>query len=154
MSEENKYYTPKIEEFHVGFEFQNYVPDMGSFDEGYVSREFSLDYSVFIKNVYELNRHNGCFRVKFLDKEDIEGEGWGNCQAPTIILHEGNITEYDSIWTFDKYTLHAWMNSPDAPTRFIRISVKISKKSQIIIFNGVIKNKSELKKIMEMLQVK
>ena len=73
MKEESKYYTPTIEEFHVGFEFEKREDGQwkkyGSFDF-----EFSLErtyWGITSKNI----------RVKYLDREDIESFGFENANV-------------------------------------------------------------------------
>lgn len=69
---ESKYYTPTIEEFHIGFEcektgnelspqWHNYIVNISTFAEPFVKGNTKLGSS---------------FRVKYLDKEDIESFGF------------------------------------------------------------------------------
>src|SRR6056297_302162 len=75
---DKNYYTPDIEEFHVGFEYEvrnelkkdswnNY-----HFDNKFLPLFTSLKDKLSIKNEIE-NRN---IRVKYLDKEDIEDLGF------------------------------------------------------------------------------
>jgi hypothetical protein len=64
---ENKYYTPSIEEFRVGFKIEVYNPDKKDWEDltveiGYCYGEFSNWISW------------GEVRVKYLNREDIESE--------------------------------------------------------------------------------
>jgi hypothetical protein len=97
---ENKYYTPKIEEFYVGFEFEfhgmttgglamlDFSKDIGNPEKIVVSKP---DYKVWTKEVFthkyfdiyyrrledvEKLIEAGQIRVKYLDREDIESLGW------------------------------------------------------------------------------
>lgn len=70
---ENKYYTPNIEEFHVGFEYERlYQNDdiLYQWDKEEMSVNFltldDIDNEILNEEI----------RVKFLDKEDIESLGW------------------------------------------------------------------------------
>jgi hypothetical protein len=78
-----KYYTPDISEFRVGFEYQlctgNVVPTQD--DEDWVDFTFGNNdiyefdnegWVLSVKAYLEMNR----IRVKHLDKEDIESLGW------------------------------------------------------------------------------
>src|SRR5690606_29619740 len=70
-----KYYTPEIEEFYVGFEYERFIPKSNSTEEecweklsmsiNYLSLE-ELDNEIIEKEI----------RVKYLDKEDIESFGF------------------------------------------------------------------------------
>lgn len=138
---ENKYYTPDIKEFSVGFEYQfrDYNPDIQcswisaiikdgtQIDDIHRHRLRSND------NVYEL-------RVKCLDKEDIESLGFNNYTPPM---------EYDHTWHYlgsREPVLKAWFNNK-YPV------VRIYSSFPAIIFHGSIKNKSELKRILKMLEI-
>jgi len=70
---ENKYYTPTIEEFHVGFEFEFRHSDYK--EDGWKK---------FTTPVFNMEREDcpfACqtleeYRVKYLDREDIESLGF------------------------------------------------------------------------------
>lgn len=62
----NKYYTPKIEEFHVGFEYEAKDPLTNEWVEFEINLEFG---SLWFASANDT-------RVKYLDKEDIESLGW------------------------------------------------------------------------------
>lgn len=87
MSEEPKYYTPSIEEFHEGFEYEM----KANFGDGTVKNQEQYDNAKWEKDVYTLrsfpyvdrtmngNNPNNlppALRVKYLDREDIESLGW------------------------------------------------------------------------------
>ncbi len=131
----NKYYTPKIEEFHVGFEFEVYedydvLPEKSWHKETYPSDTVSQFY---------LNE--GLLRVKSLDQEDIESLGFE---------YSGNNL------VFDRFT-----SEKETPNGFYYIFIhddiiSIESKSKTgyfttDMFNGTIKNKSELKNILKMI---
>lgn len=128
---ENKYYTPEISEFHVGFEYEIYVPGT---DTEYTKKIFTLTEVGFIQNVYDQNLQEGWFRVKYLDKEDIESLDWKSG------LFQG--LNEDS-FTYQDYQLY-WQDN-----QFIQIYNFDAK----IIFEGIIKNKSELKKLLTQLEI-
>lgn len=64
---ESKYYAPDVEEFHVGFEYEREEPYLGVWDECEVEEYFSFKH---------FNKYSEEFRVKYLDKEDIESLGF------------------------------------------------------------------------------
>lgn len=127
--ETNKYYTPSIEEFHVGFEYQGLVD--------YYKNEYK---TFIVENAYDLIKRMETYisqdmdwvRVKYLDKEDIESLGFEQQSLPY---------QFKKDW----YKL-----------------VKRHEENQYIIedgryqdqiFVGVIKNKSELKKLLTQLGI-
>lgn len=160
---ENKYYTPKIEEFHVGFRYESFeVP----FQEGEVwvlppaewvkrsvldinQKECNIDhitgehqhkamYYVSINNFYEKNvEWNKNIRVKALDEADIVEAGWkqNENQSPSYC------TDYllGDDWSLDIF----------GSERGIRIMYH----SEIRFF-GIIKNYNELLKVMQMLNIR
>lgn len=136
MSKENKYYTPDISEFHVGFEYEQLIPgniwDKNIYAGEYATRGWMLpcneDESLATEYV----------RAKYLDKKDIEECGWGNCKLPY---------EYDHSWMLKEYKLQAWLN--EWPST-IRISHDFT---FVNLFHGKIKNISELRKLMKQLNI-
>lgn len=70
---ENKYYTPTIEEFYIGFEYEsNYLEKEGVWIKKVLTQEES---GFFFEN-YIADASPLEFRVKYLDQEDIQNEGW------------------------------------------------------------------------------
>ena len=67
------HYVPKIEEFHVGFEYE--LLDYGGNMKGKEWREDIITLVEDIENAREWLR-DGEIRVKYLDKEDIESFGF------------------------------------------------------------------------------
>ena len=75
-TEENKYYIPTIEEFHVGFECEFYNSKDKHFyfeaPDGWIKTMIGENlYLREFTNQYQLLKEN-LFRVKYLNKEDIE----------------------------------------------------------------------------------
>ena len=67
MKEEEKYYTPKIEEFHVGFK----VEVLSELTDTWINYTIDKDDCL---GTWDISLYKT--RVKWLDKEDIENEGW------------------------------------------------------------------------------
>ena len=87
--EDNKYYTPSIEEFHVGFEYE-YV---NSKTEGWTN-------TTFIRGRGFVEPYgDGEVRVKKLDQEDIESLGWEleSSHSGTRFMYEKNIKDFRKI---------------------------------------------------------
>ena len=144
-----KYYTPTIEEFHVGFRYElvkqneaHYYPDPPSkwhrFSHNIKSISFSkLDMEVRMDRV----------RVKYLDQQDIEELGWE--WAPDGKLAYGD-------W-MDVYYLHKGQETYRLTyineKRSVRIVHKESVDTSSVLFFGKVKNFNELEKIMKMLEI-
>jgi hypothetical protein len=81
---ENKYYTPKIEEFHVGFRYEQFAHEGGIAWSG---RLYDAIQKSWIKNTFEIDSpyslvdianyiDSGFIRIKKLDESDIIEAGW------------------------------------------------------------------------------
>ena len=135
MKEENKYYTPEISEFHVGFEYEYYNeyhrPDgiwekvgLNEFDDWFV-HNFEIEKS----------------RVKYLDKQDIEDLGFKE--------DENNSTP-------DRLNLELYKNGFTIGVVLYNVTELIIYKytgKEDVLFRGTIKNKSELKKLLKQIGI-
>lgn len=125
---ENKYYTPKMSDFHLGFEFEEKIAEDIWHPRTFLFKWFKED---IILKLLDKNK----IRVKHLDREDIESLKW----------------KYISKYEYKK----------EKTNHLFNYELYISKNNQIIyinhgqrtLFEGAIKNKSELKKIMQMLNI-
>ena len=75
--ETSHYYTPKIEDLHVGYEFETYIPRWtaeGKNESKWVKKVFSepLMYGDTLSSHIKSN----FIRTPYLTKEQIEAEGW------------------------------------------------------------------------------
>lgn len=143
---DNKYYTPSIEEFHHGYECEIY------WNPGYeVEKWEAFTFEVKDKDGVYLNMGNtiemiedGCSfaRTKYLDKEDIESLGW---IRNTVVDSEDNIgfkrEDGKSMMRYNTKDHIAWIQR--IPTDF-----------GVTIFQSILKNKSELKVLMNQLNIK
>ncbi len=146
MTEDKKYYTPQIEEFHVGFECEIY-----SLDE-----EIPKWIPFVILDLEDLVEcHNGLklegniqakyCRVKVLDEEDIKSFGFNYIEEYNPILE----TSYGK-----KYSLKFSENGPPISLWYANEGNKCHIWQQdIVYFNGTIKNKSVLKQVLRMVGV-
>jgi hypothetical protein len=128
MKEENKYYTPEIEEFHVGFEYEE--KPKGSIEYAYTPNVWIKEYH--LKHLFTRITP----RVKHLDREDIESLGceYFREEYPYAIYKRG------FVYVFFR---------EEMPNNVI-VSYDIDGyKSQI--FNGTVKNKSQLRNLFKML---
>ncbi|MHA2182983.1 MAG: hypothetical protein ACXAAH_16305, partial [Promethearchaeota archaeon] len=80
--EKDKYYTPTIEEFHVGFEYEYSVSgDEGTWETtslngDFYEKEHEVTYLPMRIRNSNTKIHAGRVRVKHLDREDIESFGF------------------------------------------------------------------------------
>lgn len=134
---ENKYYTPEISEFHVGFECERFVD--GDWQKIVMSVNFlSLE---DIDEEISLNE----IRVKYLDREDIENCGWsfeqqyGGTQKLNFNKDMGG-TDMLGI-SSDLFLDYNLENN--------HTLISYYGDGDVTIFTGTIKNKSELIRIMK-----
>lgn len=131
---ENKYYTPTIEEFHVGFEYEmNY---------GY--NEWSYEFTPYdFGTISDFIAEDKC-RVKYLDREDIESLGFE--LFDTTKKDEIYFRASDNLMTEQEIRL--WVSKE---FNYIEINDVKEKTGCEGLFRGKIKNKSELKKVLKMI---
>lgn len=124
--EKDKYYTPELSEFHVGFEFEQ--------------KEYSglrwLSKEMGWQGVKKIKSYNeqGLIRVKYLDQEDIESLGF----------EEGGSWDYTS----GDFRIQFPMKDNRMPNHNVIIHTSHAG-AYFMTFCGVIKNKSELKRVLK-----
>jgi len=124
---EDKYYIPEIEEFHVGFECELH-------DNDKVFKWFPIECTQ--ETLYDVQSSHYNARVKYLDTKDIESFGW--------IEDKGFLLD-DSTWfkLNSNYLRHYYHGE-----------LYIQNGNKEMIFNGVCKNKSELKRVLKQIGFK
>ncbi len=132
---EEKYYTPSPEEFHLGFEFEakkgsGLINDV-HYEEGQEWKKTIVQHGDFFNT---LNPEH--IRVKHLGREDIQSLSW-------------------------KYNYNPSLNKKGSPTEFVFGKAALlffEKENKVHIFDGIsdvvrfagkLKNKSELKRVMQ-----
>jgi len=126
MEKESKYYTPSIEEFHVGFEFE--CTTSPNKDDWYHDVIRNVD------DMCEVFSYSKA-RVKYLDREDIESLGFE---------YQGDFDSWER-YSSEKYLIATSGNDTD---NFITIETQGN-----TLFIGTIKNKSELKVLLKQLGI-
>jgi hypothetical protein len=145
MEDKSKYYTPEIEEFHVGFEYE------------YRDEPFKTWTKDIFKDGESIELHDE-YRVKHLDRELIESLGFEheNWVYPSNKTHwfvnqtRNTGSRRNAIWIGTEYhyrTKQVLIFRGESPKDMFR-----NKKGNIL-FEGTIKNKSELKRILKMIGV-
>jgi|AntDeeMinimDraft_6_1070357.scaffolds.fasta_scaffold01522_6 hypothetical protein len=134
-----KYYTPEIEEFHVGFEVT-----YNHFNKRiiHVIKEDELNYGDYqgVTDFYEIIKNEPL--VKYLDKKDIESLGFSYYKThPGMEQMEFDKGEYEL--TYDpNFKGKQWLR------------INLEGEGDVTLFSGSIKNKSELKKLLKQLNIK
>lgn len=150
--EEKKYYTPTLDEFHVGFEFELKIGndewacciwDTKMFKDGVIIHKDRFPVSLIVnENVDENDKpftamDYGIIRVKYLDREDIEAEGWK-------FESEGNLF---FTFTNGQYYIRWWYNKNEIEILYDAGALHFNR------FTGFIRNRSELHRIMQMVGI-
>jgi hypothetical protein len=138
MKRESKYYTPEIEEFHVGFEIEILSP---TFKDGW--REMIVeDWNDIV--MLEVNYPESNIRVKHLDREDIESLGYKHFKHHP----KGAFSAVDYYSGYSAGLTHYH----DTNTIVIYEQLQGDMEGETW-FRGKIKNKSELKRILKQIGV-
>ena len=149
----SKYYTPEISQFHVGFEYEymprtwNWILDASGKD--WIKESFSAscgqDGECELHEIEKSIEENK-LRVKYLDREDIESLGW-------VLKQQGLPNEEYFGWEkFQKNDYGLFL----AENGYVGIDKGhniITGEESKVLFQGTIKNKSELKMVLKMIRV-
>jgi len=125
----DKYYTPEIEEFHVGFEYEYNGKCI-----------FTNDMSIAFMN-YLITNNNKQIRVKHLDQEDIESFDW---EFKLNGYSEDGVTTFSKFQKGDKFLLLE---------DNLYTTIWMENLNSVVYFRGTIKNKSELKRILKQIGI-
>ena len=142
---ENKYYSPSIEEFRVGFRYELLKNDEWIAE---VVSEDTITLGDYDRNtdLYPILYNHVKVRVKYLAKSDIEELGWLSCgydkDGRTFDIY--NLTINNCDYYLKDYAAHGYND--------IKI-MKMIENSSKCLFHGTIKNYNELEMIMKMLGV-
>ncbi len=145
--ENNLYYTPTIEEFYVGFEYEIKIKDNWRKKSTTIS-DFSPISDYDGMSILEEDLISNIIRVKTLDQSDIE----------SLRLNGLEITEYveeshlEFTW-FKGIELFGLLTFTDKMISFYEYNYSTREYSDCI-FRGTIKNKSELIKLQQQLNIK
>lgn len=140
--ENNLYYTPTIEEFHIGFECEV----LGLIGAKEDQRLFSQPTIISQKELLLIDYLE--IRVKYLDQSDIESLGLNGFEI-TAYVEESHL---EFTW-FKGVELFGFLTFTDKMISFYEYNYSTREYSDCI-FRGTIKNKSELIKLMQQLNIK
>ena len=139
--ETSKYYTPSLEEFYIGFEceFFNRMQENEWIKEMCDADTLSIALDSYEHGTIEWgDDFTQTFRVKYLDREDIESLGFKYCKESDLA----------TIYSYKDYFIAYYNSGHISITEMGEMC-----RRDTILFNGRIKNKSELKRILKMIGV-
>ncbi len=138
----DKYYTPEISEFYIGFEFE--YTNWGGWSKSNDFNDLFITDDTNIISELKWDIEHNKIRVKYLDRRDIESLGWmfekQHAGLEEICFSTGG-PEFEDI---------LYMNY-DLDSKYMRISWL--GEGDITRFSGTIKNKSELKVLIKQLGI-
>jgi hypothetical protein len=135
MKNQNKYYTPELNEFYVGFEYEIQHTDPPFKWQSEILNEDQLDWAAL--SVTEM----GIFRIKYLDKDDIIECGFEEISKFKYSKLRGK--KHKIIIDYGEMESHC----------FITQETINNENNYIVLFNGYLSNKSEFKKLIEKLTI-
>lgn len=139
---ENKYYTPSPSEFSIGFEYEAFIlSSNGSYlEESWLKIEADrYDIEVMFDDAFKKDDFSEKYRVKYLDREDIESFGWK-------LFKQGNVNFFTfRMFTNDDIQMHVSFGQT--------AKIGFSRREGGEFSGFSIKNKSELRKLMQMLNI-
>lgn len=154
---ENKYYTPTIEEFYVGFEFQYSCLNSEKLEKGIAESEWNQDLceAEWLDTIcFDWEANSDIFadgyRVKYLDSDDIRSLGFSgsdNTVKPPKGIDAKKFTKSIEDKEISIYYHCSIINHG------LGIFIEIVDTTYLLVFKGYIKNKSELKKLLSQLQI-
>lgn len=144
----NNYYTPSIEEFHVGFEYDfkgqtEWIPKitMDSEDLGCILLEEANDPE------FDTDQ----FRVKYLDEEDIKELGFESKGKSVCLWYTLEKRIEDGFSDYGYWNIITLIHCDNNRVKIFAQEYKGD--DEHVLFQGEIKNKSELKRVMNQIGI-
>ena len=150
LPDETKYYIPTIEEFHVGFNYEIWKKKL-VYDKvwkfrvnKYIFNEKQVTQTFFNYNFTEDLKEDK-IRVKYLDREDIKSLGFtqitNDCFNLLIKNYRGRSNQELRILIRQTILI------------YLAMDMNYNDKDNMVLFTGIIKNKSELIKLLKQLGI-
>lgn len=156
MMENNKYYTPDITEFCIGFECEyynkhskNWLPMLVEESNYYVDYIGGPEEDYIFKGNYV--GHDKTFRVKFLDQTDIEDCGFKHTGRAVCKWYKIEKRIADGFSTYGYWNIITLIHCEDNKVKIFAQEYETG--DEHTLFQGEIKNKHELKKLMQQLNI-
>jgi len=151
----NKYYTPEIEEFFHGFEYEVWENSAYT-NESWIKKIFQFrDNNYIYKDtsfiIAEFEQRGDDIRVKYLDQEDIESLGFTD--KPTAVNQKFSYYKFLKENQVCQITVYWDMNRTERENLIRIFRGTLHHYPYTEIFRGNIKNKSELKKLLKQLNI-
>lgn len=138
-----KYYTPSIEDIRIGYEYQqlcgNPQDDISISESSWEKYKFPDPFVGDRLNIFKKVIETGIIRTPYLNKEQIEAEGWTNIDYRTYKKKtpRGNLIFTDCLGT----------------DSFSDISREEKRSSPVCLFSGYIQSINEFRFISKLLYI-
>ena len=152
LEQRDKYYTPDIKEFRVGFEYEYAILNNGEI------KWIKDSFGKIVRSMIELEflEKDKNIRVKYLDKQDIEELGWTaigkiDDDGSYIIPYFSKLNKY-RLYPYGKNRIMIVRPKLDIP-KGMKVGIIKDCEIEESMFDGTIKNKSELEVLMKQLGI-
>lgn len=157
---ENKYYTPTIEEFYVGFEFEYLKNNKWKTSNNFV--EELTEWDIEATSTVEYKIEDNEVRVKYLDRQDIESLNWIYETTNGIrTWYSLDLDHLSGVQDYFKYKCYGAILNHDTEMKLVHIYFDFEGGMNLNNYNEHnsmvelnVKNKSELIKVMKQLNIK
>jgi len=154
---DNKYYQPKIEEFCIGFEFEKYDERSATYKENNFKptnwHKFKYDLKSIRLSQLPVHLQEKKIRVKYLDQQDIENLGWEHYGKAVCNWYKKEGMFDDGFASYGKWTKLKLLHCSNSRIKILAYEPSWGE-IETVLFAGECKNKSELKKLMQQLNIK
>lgn len=138
---EEKHYTPSLKEFRIEFQYERFIPNQDNAEDGnWVATEMTR--YLILDNICDRILEKQ-IRVKYLDRSDIESLGFNHINDDVFSKSDGGLLPI--------YYIDAKHYINFVPKHYTRLAIRYQPYGQSarIVFDGKIKNISELKFILK-----
>ena len=138
---ENKYFTPDIEDLHIGYELKvNY-----NFKLNDIFHKIIIDSFEELSDIHSRMSGDCVIRVPYLTKEQIEAEGWKHTGGKLLSFAEQHYVKstYRVSYSIDSKKIKFFIADPD----------EIINYEDECIFNGQCKDINTFRKIIKLLGI-
>jgi hypothetical protein len=143
---ENKYYTPQIEEFCVNFQYERM--NGNTWEQAEMTKlDFYSSFNSDYENEFEeIDKNIRVVRVKYLDSTDIQELGW--------IVNEWKLTKTSGEVRIRLHPMFEYNHLLTIERKDFVRNASGDYNILPILSRAVVKNKHELNKVMQMLNIK
>jgi hypothetical protein len=150
------YYTPALDEFHVGFIYEEHTRSLKErINEAAIPvyAERRIETAEQLTHALSLltNDFIPKLRVKCLDKEDLESLGYMRYSKTAVDWYDANV--YINAPIYRGHKINYVFIQHSVKEHWIKLIVRFSSDNTDVLFEGIIKNKSEFIRLLNQLSL-